>query len=446
MSACAVTVLTNRDLSSKIPPVVVVGFSGGVDSTVLLHRLASWRSSQSFELHAVHVNHGIASDADAWASHCALVCESLDVPLTVLHADPAVIRSHSDGFEAGARAMRYGLILPWLRMFGGEAVLVLGHHQDDQAETFLLRALRGSSPAGLASMREWSVRDGVRLWRPLLATSREDVLAYARSHSLQWIEDSSNGSDDFDRNFLRHQIFPLLRSRWPQVARSFARSAELSDLDARALDALDQSQLAAVVELVDGESVLDLPGLIELDAHSRARVVRAWLQSRQFPPLPAHSLGEFERTLLHARDDAQGVVEWSGHQLRVWRSQLYAMRAPRTLTMAPRAIDVAARSIVEVPLPNESQLVFRNNSDVAMTFTVSGREGGEKIRLPNRDHHSSVKNLLNQQTPPWLRMQMPVVKDANDAVWVVGDALFGEEYRFWQEQTGSSIEWQRALD
>lgn len=438
--------LTSPDFGLKFPPVIVVGFSGGVDSAALLHRLAALRFAHGFELHAVHVNHGLSSLAGDWSSHCSRVCESLDVPLTVLNADPSLIRSHASGLEAGARAMRYGLILPWMRMLGSDAVLALGHHQDDQAETFLLRALRGSSPAGLGAMREWSSRDGVSIWRPLLRESREALLSYASLHQLLWIEDPSNESDDFDRNFLRNQVMPLLRSRWPQVSRSFARSAELCDLDSQALNAVDASLLPSLVDLFDGETVLDLGGLRALDSHWRARVLRAWLKSRALPPLPSHSFEEFERTLLSPRDDAQGVVEWSGHQLRVWRSKLHAIQVPRELVMQPQRVEVPGLSVVDVDLSNRSLVTFRNNSPQAHEFIISMREGGEKIRLPHRDHRSSVKNLLNEQTPPWLRVQMPVVRASDGTVWLVGDVLRSVEYGFWQEETGSSIEWQRPLD
>lgn len=426
-----------------LPGVIAVGYSGGVDSTVLLHRLAALRHSRGdFELQAVHVNHGLSPLASEWESHCIRTCEMLDVPLTVFHADASVIRGHAGGLEAGAREARYGLILPWVRMFGPDAALALAHHEDDQGETFLLRALRGSSPRGLASMREWSEQQGVRIYRPLLRVSREQIIAEAAAAGLDWIEDPSNATDEADRNFLRLRIMPLLRERWTHVAQGLARSAMLSGLDADEMDAMD---LTALLEMREDLSSLPMMQLRSMSAHRRGRLLRAWVNALKLPALTASAVGEFERTLLDGREDAQGAVEWSGHQLRVWRDDLYAVRAPLALEMAPREFDVAAQSTVMAELGNGSVLTVRNNGPETLRVRVGSREGGDKIRLPHRTHRSSVKNLLNESLPAWQRMEMPVVS-VDGAVWTVGDALRSAEYLDWQERTGGSIEWQRRMD
>ncbi len=202
------------------PAALLVGYSGGLDSTVLLHALAM---AHPGKVRAIHVHHGLHPEADGWAIHCERTCDALGVPLVVARVDVADIAA---GPEAAARAARHTAFHAHLHE--GEW-LALGHHRDDQAETFLLRALRGSGPDGLAAMRPWRRFGAGTLWRPLLGIGRDALLAYARAHGLAWIDDPSNDDDAFDRNFLRNGVMPLLRKRWPQADAVFARSAALCE-------------------------------------------------------------------------------------------------------------------------------------------------------------------------------------------------------------------------
>ena len=187
---------------------VLVGFSGGLDSTVLLRLLAGDADIRRHGLRAIHVHHGLHADADAWAAHCRRTCDALDVPLSIVHVD--VDRASGLGLEGAARATRHRAFEEGLR---DDEILALAHHRDDQAETFLLRALRGSGVDGLAAMRPWRAYANGWLWRPLLDVPRDALQAHATAHGLAWIEDASNGDPRFDRNFLRNEVMPLLRQR-----------------------------------------------------------------------------------------------------------------------------------------------------------------------------------------------------------------------------------------
>ena len=216
---------------------VWVALSGGRDSTVLLHRLAQDPDLQRRGLGAVHVHHGLQPEADAWVAHCAAACAALDVPLQVRHV--RVDATRGEGPEAAARHARREA---FAAVMAPGDILATAHHLEDQAETFLLRALRASGPDGLAGMRPWRRFGPGWQWRPLLRTPRDALQAYALAHGLRWIEDPSNARTDADRNFLRHDILPRLRLRWPQADAAFARSATLSaeaaDLLARQDDRL----------------------------------------------------------------------------------------------------------------------------------------------------------------------------------------------------------------
>ncbi len=169
---------------------------------------------------ALYVDHGLQAAATAWGEHCAHVCRALNVPFRVLRIDARPAPGESP--EAAARRARYAALAAEL---SPDSALLTAHHRDDQAETLLLQLLRGAGPHGLAAMPAVSRLGQGWLLRPLLNVDRAELLAYARAHDLQWIEDASNQDTGFDRNYLRHRVLPLLRERWPAMNRTLARSA-----------------------------------------------------------------------------------------------------------------------------------------------------------------------------------------------------------------------------
>src|SRR5690606_12981349 len=262
----------NADLILPPPPrarPLLVACSGGMDSGALLHLLAADAGVRQRGLRAIHVHHGLHPDADAWALHCARVCGDLDVALDVVRVE--VARDCGSGLEAAARAARHAAFETALR---SDEVLVLGHHLDDQAETFLLRALRASGVDGLAAMRPWRRFGRGWMWRPLLDIPRARLLDHARAHGLRWIEDPSNASEAHDRNFLRRQVMPLLRTRWPHAGDAFAQAARLQRETAVLLEEPD-AQALATLRTVDPHC-LHVPPPATLPAARQSRVLRRW--------------------------------------------------------------------------------------------------------------------------------------------------------------------------
>ncbi len=184
-----------------------IAFSGGLDSTVLLHLLASAEALPP--LSAVHVHHGLQSAADTWPSHCQSICDRLGVPLRVMRVQVQPGAS----LERAARDARYRA---FTEVIGAGEVLLTGQHRDDQAETLLFRLLRGAGVRGAAAMPVHRPLAGGHLVRPLLDVSRTELVAYADEHQLKWIEDPSNADMQFSRNYLRHRVIPTLTERWPK--------------------------------------------------------------------------------------------------------------------------------------------------------------------------------------------------------------------------------------
>ncbi|MBM4189344.1 MAG: tRNA lysidine(34) synthetase TilS [Betaproteobacteria bacterium] len=244
-----------------------VGFSGGLDSTVLLHCLAGLRAPLGLELTALHVHHGLQSEADAWAEHCAAVCADLAVPLAI---ERVRVVTTDKGIEAAARDARR-------RVFAAQpaAAILLAQHRDDQAETFLFRLLRGAGTRGLAAMRPVTpITQGPDLWRPLLDTPRAEILGYAKDNALRWVDDPSNADAAYTRNFLRLNIVPALATRFPAVGAILARTAEQMAEDAALLDELAELDFEGACDAEGGLSCLRLMALTPARARN---LLRGWL-------------------------------------------------------------------------------------------------------------------------------------------------------------------------
>lgn len=406
-----------------------VAFSGGLDSTVLLYRLATDPSLRRRGIHAVHVNHGMHSDSARWALHCARTCASLEVALSVV-----AVRIVDDGTgpEAAAREARYRGFVQALQP--GE-ILALAQHRDDQAETVLLRLLRASGSAGLGAMPAARMLAEHPVWRPLLRVSRADLLAYARAHRLTWIEDPSNLDARFDRNWLRRELLPLLRKRWPQADAALARSAELLRAEAELLAIETDRRLRAL--RTDAADELSVSALLACEPAWRARILRAFVQSLRLPPLPGGALEIIERDLLRARADANPQYRWRQARLSRWRDRLHAgpIREP-----LPANLDLALPANGEVLLPDGARLSWQGPPLVGAR--VRARRGGERIRLPGRQHSHSLAHALQQaDVPIWERAHLPLLIAADGELLAAGDRVLSDRLAAVLAATGGQLRW-----
>lgn len=411
---------------------LLVAFSGGLDSTVLLHRLALDPATRRHGLRAAHVHHGLHPHAEAWATHCQRFCDTLGVPLRVLRVH--VDRGSGEGLEAAARRARYAAIRDVLTP--GE-VLATAHHRDDQAETFLLRALRASGPDGLAAMQAWRAFAPGWHWRPLLDTPRDALHAYARQHDLGWVEDPGNRDLDQDRNFLRQRVLPLLRERWPRADAAFARSAGLNAEAARLLGAEDARALAATA--TQDARTLSVPALLVLPTPRRARVLRLWARQLGLPPLPAEGLARIEAELLPARADAEARFDWHGATIRRWRGLLHAspLRPP-----LPRSWRQPWDGRLPLVLPGGGTLSLEGADALPAPVLAHARAGGERITLPGRAHSTTLKNvLLGLGVPPWTREMLPLLSTPAGELLAAGDLACSARFDAWLHEHQSRLAW-----
>ena len=423
---------------------LLVAFSGGLDSTVLLHALAALPPVRARGLRALHVRHDLHADAGRWSEHCARVCRDWGIELATIAVQ--VPRDSGLGLEGAARQARHAAFAEALAP--GET-LVLAHHQGDQAETVLLRLLRASGSDGLSAMRAERGYAGGRLWRPLLGVAREQLRAHAQAHALQWLEDPSNADTRHERNFLRHRVLPQLRERWPEAEPALARSAALLAEDAGLLAEVSRAQLQAA-GTEDARTLATAP-LLALSPAWRARVLRQWLLGLGLPPLPGRAFAHIDAELLHARPDAQPCYRWAGMRLERWRGLLHV--EPDFAPAAPgfsRAWDGQAR----LALPDGASLELRHAGERAgpallpgelAPLRVSLRQGGERIRLPGRSHSHALKDcLLQAGLPPWLRRRVPLLHAPDDELLAAGDAILSERWQRACAPRGLLLRWHPA--
>ncbi|WP_232821094.1 tRNA lysidine(34) synthetase TilS, partial [Dyella sp. C11] len=241
-----------RALHEQSQGELCVAYSGGPDSTALLHALSQLPAARARGLRALHVDHGLHADSHAWASHCRQLAHEWGVMCLVMRVDVDHARGY--GLEAAAREARYRVFAAALKH---DEHLLLAHHRNDQVETVLLKLLRGAGPEGLGGMRAMRRLGQGMLWRPLLETPRDVLRDYVAQHELPCIDDPSNNDARLSRNFLRHEILPRLSQHWPQAEDSIVHSARLHR---SAADALERQWRIEQARLLDPHSG-------SLDAH-----------------------------------------------------------------------------------------------------------------------------------------------------------------------------------
>lgn len=397
------------------PPRYWVALSGGLDSTVLLNALVLRRDDLRAPLAAVHIDHALHADSPQWAERCRVLCERLDVPMerfgVIVDAVPGA------SVEAAARDARYEVFRELLDK--GEALLT-AQHQDDQLETFLLQALRGAGPHGLAAMPERSRLGNGWLLRPLLGWPRAALEDWAREQGLEWLDDPSNSDERFDRNYLRRQIIPRLKVRWPAAAQTVSRSARHCAETAALADELAAMDLSAC----DGEDdVLPLAGLRNLDAARQRNLLRHWFEWRGLPRPSEKKLEHMLLDVVPARPDAQPCVEWADVALRRYRDALYV---EHTFAL-PHGGNWQGGNFALGEGWGELRRAAADRGLPEGRVEIRFRQGGETLRPAGSAHHRELKKLLQESgVLPWRRDALPLVY-VDDELAAVADLWLNDD-------------------
>lgn len=417
----------------------VIGYSGGLDSHVLLQALAQLRGIIPQKLVALHINHGVSGDAPQWAAHCQQVCTNLQIPLQIMAVQ---VNRQSASLENELRERRYQAFVEFLE---ATDMLLLGHHADDQAETVLLRLLRGSGSLGASGMPSSRTLGHARLARPLLEFSRSQLADYAQQEGLDWVEDQSNQNPVFDRNYLRNSLLPMVQARWPAYQKVLTRFAEINRQQSVVIDHFVAPLLTTMVD--DEQMSLDLGELRKYPREVQLNLLRGWLVHRQLPTPDYGKLQQIMIQVITAKQDANPRLEWPGAEIRRYANRLYAFaplpaHAQNSIYSwrLDQALSQPAMGILSA-CKNSGMGLRAPQADVQIS--VRFRQGGERCTPTGRNGSRLLKKLLQEAgLPPWLRDRVPLVY-LNDSLAAVGDLWVCEAYAAKEGDQSWLIKWQR---
>ena len=397
-------------------------YSGGVDSHVLLHCCASI-AQLTGRLTAVYVHHGLQAEAESWVGHCEKTAKDLGVEFLTLRVNAKA--SPGESPEEAARNARYAALKSLLNV---DDVLLLAQHREDQLETVLLQLFRGSGLRGLSGMPERQAFGAGVMLRPLLNTPKQAISDYAQAHQLSWVEDPSNQSNDYDRNFLRNAVVPLLKQRWPALDKTVARSAKHC-ADAQVLvDEVADELFDAVFNPTD--KTLCISRLLEHHSHQQQLIIRHWFRHRGLKMPSQAKVGRILSQVVAAAGHRDPALSGQGYTIRRYRDKLYCLtdlHLPGGHQAGKLGINTAVQE-ASIKIANGCVLFYRQSSKgilqeqwQAANVEVRFRQGGEKICLPGREGHHSLKNLFQEAgIPPWERDVMPLIY-LNGKLAAVGD-------------------------
>lgn len=387
-----------------------VAFSGGLDSSVLIHALGTLRVDIPWNVSAIYVDHGLHPDSRDWGEHCAAVCAALKIPFTVTRV--TVAKASSGGLEDAARRARYGALADALRP--GE-VLLTAHQRDDQAETLLLQLLRGAGIHGLAAMPPIAPLKAARLARPLLSFTRAALASYAAAARLTWIDDASNGNVGMARNFLRRDVMPVIARRWGAASERLARTAGHCAEAASVLDEI----AAADCHVCAGAHThaLSIPALNMLSRGRQANALRFWVQMHDLHPPPERAIAQLLAQIARAPRTGRAMVGWNEGEVRRYRdtfvlfTEKFSVPLPGWETewdlVTPLAVPGGGQRLCVEPGIGHG---LARTRVIGRSVRVRLRRGGESCRLPGRSHRSHVKKLLQDAgVAPWERQLLPFV-------------------------------------
>ncbi len=410
------SVLASHEKYAGEPSRYIVAFSGGLDSTVLLDALCKGGGKSDVPIMAVHVDHQLQPDSADWSRHCQSVAADLGVEYRCLSVN--VQLESGKGPEASAREARYTALRSV--MHAGDWLLS-AHHREDHAETLLLNLVRGSGPAGIAGIGAAQRWGPGWLMRPLLGIERASLQSYAETAGLRWLEDPSNSDRRFERNFLRHDIVPRLKARWPDIATRLQRSAGHAGEAAELLNELAAIDLKT---LGDRPERLPIDALSQLSAARQRNLLRFALRKCGLSTPTAIQLNRVLDEVIPARPDAEPLVQWPGACVRRYRNRLYLL--PEELGQRPAALAVTGPDVdlgaglgtlrFEFGMKNGlSEALFGDQ------LRLEFRQGGEEFKPAGHRHTRKLKKLLQEEgVVPWMRDRLPLLY-AGEQLLAVGD-------------------------
>ena len=386
----------------------VVAFSGGPDSTALLH--LAWQSG--WPTRAVHVHHGLQVQADEWVQHCQAICQRWGIELTVLYVVP---QAGTGGVEASARDLRYAAL-------GDNAMpnecAITAHHADDQAETLLLRMLRGTGPKGLVGVQAQRRFNAGWLARPLLGFKREALQAYNQTHDLNSVVDPSNTTGVAARSYLRQQVMPALKARWPELTQSLGQLARLSAENQSVLNTLLDERLARIG--ADSTGPLLVSALAQQPKAMQHALTRRWLEQASMRAPNAKRLQFGLEDLLNAGADRHPQLSWSEGCIARHGRWLFRLPAQWPITPEPVALTPAQA----VTWGELGQVSWLDDASAGMSLRLRAAQPGDRVRWSGTAQRALKAIFREARIPPWWRSRVALIEaDDGELLGIAGIGL-----------------------
>ena len=427
-----------------------VGYSGGLDSHVLLHVIIELIGKK--RITAVHVNHQLSSNSDIWQKHCEDRCLEIGVDII---CKTVSIKNRGTGIEDAARNARYSVFEKLLKK---NDLLILAHHADDQIETMLFRLFRGSGIKGMSGMPISRLLGNGELFRPLLPFFRRDLESYASANQINWIEDDSNLDIAFDRNFIRHKLIPTINERWPNSSFKLNRSANIFAESDFLINILAQKDFKIVTEVSErvGWSI-SIDKLNGFEIIRQKNILRYWFNLHNLT-LPSYAvLDNALNQMIGSKIDAEPIVSWGDLQLRRFNKKLYLLplnfEDPNYSVKKKKGRELLEKNSIKwdgsshLILPDSSSLCVKLKMkgglriDVKKNLEIRFRSGGERCKPKGRSGSNTLKKLFQEYSlEPWLRNNIPLIYIDNRLA-AVGDLWVCDEFCAEPDELGIQLEW-----
>ena len=427
-----------------------VGYSGGLDSHVLVHVMVELVGKKKITV--VHVNHQLSANSDIWQEHCEDICFKLGVDII---CKTVSIKNRGTGIEDAAREARYGIFEKLLKK---NDLLILAHHADDQIETMLFRLFRGSGIKGMSGMPISRLLGNGELFRPLLPFFRRDLESYALANQINWIEDDSNLDVAFDRNFIRHKLIPTINERWPNSSFQLNRSANIFAESDFLINILAQKDFAIVTEVSErvGWSI-SIDKLNGFETIRKKNILRYWFNLHNLT-LPSYAvLDNALDQMIGSKADAEPIVSWGDLQLRRFNKKLYLLPFnfddPNYSFKKKKGLELLEK--YSIKWDGSSQLILPDSSSLCVKRKIKGglkmdfkknleirfRSGGERCKPKGRSGSNTLKKLFQEYSlEPWLRNNIPLIYIDNHLA-AVGDLWVCDEFCAEPDELGIQLEW-----
>ena len=431
------------DLRSELlsAPQVLVGFSGGLDSSVLLDMLS--QTIPSDRITAIHINHGLSAKASQWQAHAELFCQSRGI---TCHSENVNVEHYGSGPEAAARQVRYDVFEKLLHQQG---ILLLGHHQDDQIETLLYRLMRSSGPLGLSGIPVTRSIGAGTLYRPLLTWSKEELKTYALAKSIEWVEDKSNSCNDYDRNFLRNRLIPILAERWPDYRKRLSGVSAISrDSTELCRDLASQDIMSLESRPERGGVSLLIDSFNKLSRVRQKNVLRHWAETQNRHTPSRRIIDEIINSVVESRIDASPKVICGDSEYRRYDGRLYLLDSIKLVSEpVENPLDLSLRHRDAINLGGGMQLVAEPTRGEGLrmpenrAFRIANRQGGEHCHPVGRSRSNSLKKCLQEfGLEPWWRDRVPLIL-LDQQIVAVADLWVCEGWQVKPEEIGIKFQW-----